>query len=392
MTATAPITQDVLTLPRKLPKDSKINIIGLTRDQLYSALIAAGTPEKQTKMRLGQIWKWIYHWGLRDFAGMTNLAKDYRAFLDEHFTIELPKIVTRQISTDGTRKYLVQVKGGHEVETVYIPEENRGTLCISSQVGCTLTCSFCHTGTQKLVRNLTAGEIVGQVMLARDDLGEWPVPSAPKDETRLVSNLVLMGMGEPLYNFENVRDAMQVVMDNEGLTLSRRRITLSTSGVVPEITRAIEEIGCLLAVSLHATTNEVRDKLVPINKRWNIEALLNTLRGYPRLSNSERITFEYVMLKGINDSDADARRLVKLISGIPAKINLIPFNEWPGAPYERSDWKRIEAFSNIVYKAGYASPIRTPRGEDIMAACGQLKSTTQRVWKSSREIATEAGL
>ncbi|MCC6864311.1 MAG: 23S rRNA (adenine(2503)-C(2))-methyltransferase RlmN [Rhodobacteraceae bacterium] len=392
MTATAPITQDVLTLPRKLPKDSKINIIGLTRDQLYSALIAAGTPEKQTKMRLGQIWKWIYHWGLRDFAGMTNLAKDYRAFLDEHFTIELPKIVTRQISTDGTRKYLVQVKGGHEVETVYIPEENRGTLCISSQVGCTLTCSFCHTGTQKLVRNLTAGEIVGQVMLARDDLGEWPVPSAPKDETRLVSNLVLMGMGEPLYNFENVRDAMQVVMDNEGLTLSRRRITLSTSGVVPEITRAIEEIGCLLAVSLHATTNEVRDKLVPINKRWNIEALLNTLRGYPRLSNSERITFEYVMLKGINDSDADARRLVKLISGIPAKINLSPFNEWPGAPYERSDWKRIEAFSNIVYKAGYASPIRTPRGEDIMAACGQLKSTTQRVWKSSREIATEAGL
>lgn len=392
MTATAPITQDVLTLPRKLPKDSKINIIGLTRDQLYSALIAAGTPEKQTKMRLGQIWKWIYHWGLRDFAGMTNLAKDYRAFLDEHFTIELPKIVTRQISADGTRKYLVQVKGGHEVETVYIPEENRGTLCISSQVGCTLTCSFCHTGTQKLVRNLTAGEIVGQVMLARDDLGEWPVPSAPKDETRLVSNLVLMGMGEPLYNFENVRDAMQVVMDNEGLALSRRRITLSTSGVVPEITRAIEEIGCLLAVSLHATTNEVRDKLVPINKRWNIEALLNTLRGYPRLSNSERITFEYVMLKGINDSDADARRLVKLISGIPAKINLIPFNEWPGAPYERSDWKRIEAFSNIVYKAGYASPIRTPRGEDIMAACGQLKSTTQRVWKSSREIATEAGL
>jgi 23S rRNA (adenine2503-C2)-methyltransferase len=315
---------------------------------------------------------------VRDFAAMSNLAKDYRALLAANFTIELPEVVTRQISADGTRKYLVRIAGGHEVETVYIPEEGRGTLCISSQVGCTLTCSFCHTGTQKLVRNLTAGEIVGQVMLARDDLGEWPVPGAPKDETRLISNVVLMGMGEPLYNFENVRDAMKVVMDNEGLTLSRRRITLSTSGVVPEIARTAEEIGCLLAVSFHATTDEVRDRLVPINKRWNIETLLTALRDYPHLSNSERITFEYVMLKGVNDSDADARRLVKLIAGIPAKINLIPFNEWPGAPYQRSDRERIKAFADIIYKAGYASPIRTPRGEDIMAACGQLKSATER--------------
>ena len=396
MTATpavsAPITQDVLTLPRKLAEGGRTNIIGLTRDQLRDALVAAGTPERQAKMRLGQIWQWVYHFGIRDFAAMTNLAKDYRTLLAEHFVIEVPEVVSRQISADGTRKYLVRIAGGHEVETVYIPEENRGTLCISSQVGCTLTCSFCHTGTQKLVRNLTAGEIVGQVMLARDDLGEWPMPGAPKDETRLVSNVVLMGMGEPLYNFENVRDAMRVVMDGEGLSLSRRRITLSTSGIVPEIARTAEEIGCLLAVSFHATTDEVRDRLVPVNKKWNIATLLEALREYPRLSNSERITFEYVMLKGVNDSDADARRLVKLIAGIPAKINLIPFNEWPGAPYERSDWERIEAFADIIYKAGYASPIRTPRGEDIMAACGQLKSATERARKSAREIAAEAGL
>ena len=392
MTASAPITQDVLTLPRKLPDTGKTNIVGLTRDQLREALIAAGTPEKQVKMRLGQIWQWVYHFGIRDFAAMTNLAKDYRALLAEHFEISVPEVVSRQISADGTRKYLVRIAGGHEVETVYIPEENRGTLCISSQVGCTLTCSFCHTGTQKLVRNLTAGEIVGQVMLARDDLGEWPKPGEPKDEARLVSNVVLMGMGEPLYNFDNVRDAMKVVMDGEGLTLSRRRITLSTSGIVPEIAKTAAEIGCLLAVSFHATTDEVRDKLVPVNKKWNIATLLNALRDYPRLSNSERITFEYVMLKGVNDSDADARRLVKLIAGIPAKINLIPFNEWPGAPYQRSDWERIEAFADIIYKAGYASPIRTPRGEDIMAACGQLKSATERARKSRAEIEAEAGL
>jgi 23S rRNA (adenine2503-C2)-methyltransferase len=381
MTVTAPITQDVLTLPRKLPEaaDGRCNLVGLTRAQLREALIAAGTPEKQAKMRVGQIWQWIYQKGVRDFGAMTNLAKEYRARLAEHFAIEVPEIVSKQVSADGTRKYLVRIAGGHEVETVYIPEADRGTLCISSQVGCTLTCSFCHTGTQRLVRNLTAGEIVGQVMLARDDLGEWPEPGrAPKDETRLLSNIVLMGMGEPLYNFDNVRDAMQIVMDGEGISLSRRRITLSTSGVVPEIARCAEEIGCLMAVSFHATTDEVRDRLVPINRKWPIAELLDALRAYPRLSNSERITFEYVMLKGVNDTDADARRLVKLIEGIPAKINLIPFNEWPGAPYERSDWERIERFADIVYKAGYAAPIRTPRGEDIMAACGQLKSASER--------------
>ena len=387
---TAPITQDVLTIPRKLPESARINIVGLTREQLRDALIEAGTPERQAKMRVGQIWQWIYHWGLRDFAQMTNLAKDYRALLAGKFEIGLPEVVTRQISEDGTRKYLLRIAGGHEVEAVYIPEENRGTLCVSSQVGCTLTCSFCHTGTQKLVRNLTPGEIVGQVMLVRDDLGEWPEPGTPKDETRLVSNVVLMGMGEPLYNFDAVRDAMKVVMDNEGLSLSRRRITLSTSGVVPEIAKTAEEIGCQLAISFHATTDEVRDRLVPINKKWNIATLLDALRDYPRLSNSERITFEYVMLDGVNDSDEDARRLVKLIRGIPAKINLIPFNEWPGAPYRRSSWERIEKFADIVYKAGYASPIRTPRGEDIMAACGQLKSATERGRKSKAEVEAEA--
>ena len=390
--ATAPITQDVLTLPRKLPEGGRTNIVGLTRPQLRAALIAAGTPERQAKMREGQIWAWVYHWGVRDFAQMTNLAKDYRAFLAEKFEIALPEIVTKQVSADGTRKYLLRIAGGHEVETVYIPEENRGTLCISSQVGCTLTCSFCHTGTQKLVRNLTAAEIVGQVLLARDDLGEWPQPGAPKDETRLVSNVVLMGMGEPLYNFENVRDAMQVVMDGEGIALGRRRITLSTSGVVPEIARTAEEIGCLLAVSFHATTDEVRDKLVPINRKWNIATLLDALRDYPRLSNSERITFEYVMLDGVNDSKEDAYRLVELIRGIPAKINLIPFNEWPGAPYRRSSGNRIHAFADIIHNAGYASPIRTPRGEDIMAACGQLKSATERARKSKAAIEAEAGL
>jgi 23S rRNA (adenine2503-C2)-methyltransferase len=389
-TPTAPITQDVLTLPRRAT-EGRPNLIGLTRPQLRDALIAAGTLEAQAKMRTGQVWQWLYHWGVRDFAAMTNLAKGYRAQLAEAFDIRLPEIVERKISADGTRKYLLRIDGGHEVETVYIPEEGRGTLCISSQVGCTLTCSFCHTGTQRLVRNLTSAEIVGQVMVARDDLDEWPEPGAPRREDRRITNVVLMGMGEPLYNFENVRDAMQVVMDGEGISLSRRRITLSTSGVVPEIARTAREIGCLLAVSFHATTDEVRDRLVPINRRWNIETLLAALRDYPRLSNSERITFEYVMLKGVNDSDADARRLVKLIAGIPAKINLIPFNEWPGAPYERSDWARIEAFADIVHKAGYASPIRTPRGEDIMAACGQLKSATERERKPRARIAAEAG-
>ena len=328
---------------------------------------------------------------MRDFEAMTNLSKAYRRELAENFIIETPGMVSRQISADGTRKYLARIAGGHEVEVVYIPEETRGTLCISSQVGCTLTCSFCHTGTQKLVRNLTAGEIVGQIMMARDDLDEWPRQGEGAGERpRLLSNIVLMGMGEPLYNFDNVRDAMRIAMDGEGISLSRRRITLSTSGVVPEIAKTAKEIGCLLAVSFHATTDEVRDKLVPINRKWNIETLLNALRDYPRLSNSERITFEYVMLKDVNDSDADAKRLVQLIKGIPAKINLIPFNEWPGAPHQRSDWTRIEAFADIIYKAGYASPIRTPRGEDIMAACGQLKSDTERARKSRREIEAEA--
>ena len=391
MTVSAPITQDVLTIPRKLP-DGPMNLVGLTRAQMRDVLIEHGTPEKQAKMRVGQIWQWIYEKGVRDFAVMSNLAKTYRAELAEHFVIEVPEVVSKQVSLDGTRKYLMRIAGGHEVETVYIPEEDRGTLCISSQVGCTLTCSFCHTGTQKLVRNLTTAEIIGQVLVARDDLGEWPEQGAPKNETRLLSNIVLMGMGEPLYNFDNVRDAMKIAMDPEGISLSRRRITLSTSGVVPEIAKTAQEIGCQLAISFHATTDEVRNKLVPINKKWNITELLDALRTYPKVSNSERITFEYVMLKDVNDTDADARRLVKLIKGIPAKINLIPFNEWPGSPYERSDWSRIEAFADIIYKAGYASPIRTPRGEDIMAACGQLKSATERARKSKKAIEAEAGL
>ncbi len=389
----SPVTQDVLTIPRKLPEGGPINLVGLTRDALRAALIGLGIPERQAGMRVGQLWQWIYHWGVRDFAAMTTLSKDIRATLAKHFTIQLPEVVTRQVSDDGTRKYLVRIAGGHEVEVVYIPEEGRGTLCVSSQVGCTLTCSFCHTGTQKLVRNLTAGEIVGQVMLARDDLGEWPTHGTGTGDAgpRLVSNIVLMGMGEPLYNFENVRDAMRIVMDGEGIALGRRRITLSTSGVVPEIARTAREIGCLLAVSFHATTDEVRDRLVPINKRWNIEALLGSLREYPKVSNSERITFEYVMLHGVNDSDEDAQRLVALLQGIPAKVNLIPFNEWPGAPYTRSSNNRIRAFATILMEAGYASPIRTPRGEDIMAACGQLKSATERQRKSRAQIAAETG-
>ena len=390
--ASTPITQDFVTIPRKMP-DGPLNLLGLTRDALHDTLIAAGTSEKQAKMRTGQLWQWIYQKGVRQFDEMTNLSKEYRALLPENFVITLPEVVSKQVSVDGTRKYLVRIAGGHEVETVYIPETDRGTLCISSQVGCTLTCSFCHTGTQKLVRNLTSGEIIGQVMLARDDLGEWPEPGRnPANTARLLSTIVLMGMGEPLYNFENVRDAMKIAMDPEGIQLSRRRITLSTSGVVPEIARTATEIGCLLAVSFHGTTDEVRDKLVPINKRWNLEALLDALRDYPKVSNSERITFEYVMLKGVNDTDEDAHRLVELIKGIPAKVNLIPFNPWPGAPYQRSSNNRINAFAEIIYKAGYASPVRKPRGEDIFAACGQLKSATERARKSRKEIAAEAGI
>ena len=393
MTANAPITPDILTVPRKEAEAGKTNLVGMTRDAMRQALVGIGVPEKQAKMRVGQIWQWIYQWGKRDFSEMTNLSKALRAQLEEGFEIAIPEVVSKQVSEDGTRKYLVRIAGGHEVEVVYIPETDRGTLCISSQVGCTLTCSFCHTGTQKLVRNLTAAEIIGQVMMARDDLDEWPVPGTRNtDEARLLSNIVLMGMGEPLYNFDNVRDAMKIAMDPEGIQLSRRRITLSTSGVVPEIARTAQEIGCLLAVSFHATTDEVRDKLVPINKRWNIEALLEALRAYPRLANSERITFEYVMLDHVNDSKEDAHRLVKLIEGIPAKINLIPFNEWPGSPYQRSSNNRIHAFADIIHDAGYASPIRKPRGEDIMAACGQLKSATERARKSRKQIEAEAGV
>ena len=386
MTETSPtpprrvIQPDFATLPRKA-EDGARDLVGLSREALRARLVEAGVPEGQAKMRASQLWQWIYQRGATDFAAMSNLSKDFRALLAERFEVGRPEIVSRQVSRDGTRKYLLRIAGGHEVEAVYIPEEDRGTLCVSSQVGCTLTCTFCHTGTQKLVRNLTPGEIVGQVLVCRDDLGEWPKPGERPPERRLLSNVVLMGMGEPLYNFEGVRDAMKIVTDDQGIGLSRRRITLSTSGVVPMMHRAGEEIRTLLAISLHATTDEVRNELVPINRKWPLADLIEACRAYPRLSNAERITFEYVMLKGVNDSDADAKRLVQLIAGIPAKINLIPFNPWPGAPYERSGWERIEAFAEIVNRAGYASPVRTPRGEDIMAACGQLKSASERARK-----------
>ena len=391
MKPSSPITQDLLTIPRTLPS-GPINLIGMSRTIMHEKLLEIGTPEKQVKMRVGQIWQWIYQKGARNFSQMTNLSKQYRELLSKNLTIDVPQVVSKQSSKDGTRKYLLKLAGGHEVEAVYIPEEGRGTLCISSQVGCTLTCSFCHTGTQKLVRNLTCGEIVGQILVARDDLDEWTNLNSANDKTRLLSNVVLMGMGEPLYNFENVRDALKIVMDPEGICLSRKRITLSTSGVVPEISRTADEIGCLLAVSFHGTTDEIRDKLVPINKKWNIETLITALKDYPRLSNSERITFEYVMIKDVNDSELDALRLVKLISGIPAKINLIPFNEWPGSAYKRSEWSQIKKFSDIIHRAGYASPVRTPRGEDIMAACGQLKSESESQRKSKKEISMEAGI
>jgi 23S rRNA (adenine2503-C2)-methyltransferase len=375
-------------LPRYIPNDPRPSLVGLTRDALAEALARAGVPDKQRRMRAGQIWHWIYHRGVTSFAEMTNIAKELRQRLEEAFVIGRPEIVTEQRSADGTRKWLLRLapdeRGArHEVEMVYIPEEDRGTLCISSQVGCTLTCSFCHTGTQKLVRNLTAQEIVGQVLVARDGLAEWPHQIAslatPPAGGRYLTNVVLMGMGEPLYNFDNVKAAMEVISDGEGISLSKRRITLSTSGVVPEIPRAGQEIGTMLAISLHATTDEIRDRLVPLNKKYPIADLLAACRAYPGLSNARRITFEYVMLKDVNDSPEDARRLVRLLAGIPAKINLIPFNPWPGAPYECSDWETIERFADIVNRAGYASPVRTPRGRDIMAACGQLKSESQRL-------------
>ncbi|MGF1552577.1 MAG: 23S rRNA (adenine(2503)-C(2))-methyltransferase RlmN [Paracoccaceae bacterium] len=386
---TRTIAPDFATLPRREAAGAKRPLYGLTRPALEAALVEAGVPGRQARMRAGQLWAWIYQRGATSFANMTNMSKALRADLDAAFTLARPEVVARQVSRDGTRKYLLRIAGGHEVEAVYIPEESRGTLCVSSQVGCTLTCTFCHTGTQKLVRNLTAGEIVAQILVCRDDLGEWPKPGERPPEGRMLSNIVLMGMGEPLYNTDNVRDAMRIAMDAEGLSLSRRRITLSTSGVVPEIGRWGEEAATMLAISLHATTDELRDVLVPINRKWPLKDLMAACRAYPRLSNAERITFEYVMLKGVNDSDADAKRLLKLIAGIPAKINLIPFNPWPGSPYERSSWERIEAFAEIVNRAGYASPVRTPRGDDILAACGQLKSETVRERKSRARIEAE---
>jgi 23S rRNA (adenine2503-C2)-methyltransferase len=353
------------------------SLIGLTRAQLADTLSAAGVPPKQLKMRVQQLWNGIYAHGATDFGNITSLAKDFRALLTERFDIARPEIVTEQVSGDGTRKWLLRFGPGIEVETVYIPEDDRGTLCVSSQVGCTLTCKFCHTGTQKLVRNLTAGEIVQQVLIARDSLREWPGAQRNSD-LRLLTNIVMMGMGEPLYNFDSVRDALNVIGDGEGLAVSKRRITLSTAGVVPMIGKAGDEIGAMLAISLHAVRDDLRDEIVPINKKYPLKELIQACRDYPGLSNARRITFEYVMLKGVNDSNADAKALVKLIAGIPAKINLIPFNPWPGSPYECSDWERIEEFAEIVNRAGYASPIRTPRGRDIMAACGQLKSASEK--------------
>jgi 23S rRNA (adenine2503-C2)-methyltransferase len=387
------LVAESLPLKRATATD-RPNLLGMTRPALRAALAQAGVPERQAAMRASQIWGWLHQRGARDWDAMTTLSKPLRAMLDDTFIMERPAIVSRQVSQDGTRKYLLRLEGGHEVETVYIPETDRGTLCVSSQVGCTLTCTFCHTGTQTLVRNLTAAEIVGQILVARDDLEDWPGPGRRPgvgDARRAISNVVLMGMGEPLYNFDNVRDAMAVAMDGEGLSISRRRITLSTSGVVPQIPRWGEEGRTLLAISFHAVRDDVRDVLVPINRKWNIAALLDACRAYPRLSNAERITFEYVMLKGVNDSDADARELVRLIAGIPAKINLIPFNPWPGSAYERSSWGRIEAFADIVNAAGYASPIRTPRGQDILAACGQLKSATERQRRSAARAPTALG-
>jgi 23S rRNA (adenine2503-C2)-methyltransferase len=372
----------------------KPSLIGLSREELAAALIEKGVAERQVKMRVSQIWHWLYIRGISDFDDMTNVAKDLRALLKEHFTIQRPEIAEEQISNDGTRKWLLRfpARGAGrpvEVETVYIPEEGRGTLCISSQVGCTLTCSFCHTGTQRLVRNLTAEEILSQLLLARDRLGDFPDRETPQggilpSSDRKITNIVMMGMGEPLYNFDEVKKALLIAIDGDGLSLSRRRVTLSTSGVVPEIYRTGEEIGVMLAISLHATNDALRDELVPINKKYPLKELMAACRAYPGLSNARRITFEYVMLKGVNDSLEDARDLVKLLKGVPAKINLIPFNPWPGTKYDCSDWETIEAFADFVNAAGYASPIRTPRGRDILAACGQLKSESERMRKTER--------
>ena len=378
--------------------DAKPSLLGLTRDRLADALRSIGVEDRKVRMRVNQLWHWIYLRGADSFDRMTNVSKDLRAELAEHFVVGRPELVTEQISVDGTRKWLFRFpsRGAGrpvEVETVYIPEEGRGTLCVSSQVGCSLTCSFCHTGTQVMVRNLTAEEIVAQVVVARERLGDFPAAERAEgrlpSEGRLVTNVVMMGMGEPLMNYEAVRDAMQIFADGDGLSLSRRRITLSTSGVVPMIPAIGAETGVMLAISLHAVRDDLRDVLVPINKKYKIAELLEACRNYPGLSNARRITFEYVMLKGVNDSAADARELVRLLRGIPAKINLIPFNAWPGSGYQCPDWDTIEAFAEIVNRAGYASPIRTPRGRDILAACGQLKSASERL-KISERLALEA--
>ncbi|NPU14073.1 23S rRNA (adenine(2503)-C(2))-methyltransferase RlmN [Bradyrhizobium sp. 83002] len=367
---------------------AKPSLIGLSRAELAARLGELGVPERQQKMRVQQLWHWIYFRGAQSFDEMSSVSKDTRTALAARFTVDRPEVVAEQISNDGTRKWLLRLPSGddlqkaHEVECVYIPETDRGTLCVSSQVGCTLNCAFCHTGTQRLVRNLTAGEIVGQIMVARDRLNDWADRETPLGN-RLVTNIVMMGMGEPLYNFDAVRDALLIVSDNEGIGISRRRITLSTSGVVPNIKRAGEEIGVMLAISLHAVRDELRNELVPLNRKYPIAELLQACRDYPGASNARRITFEYVMLKGVNDSLDDARLLVKLLKGIPAKINLIPFNPWPGSAYECSDWEQIEKFSEYVFNAGYSSPVRTPRGRDILAACGQLKSETEKL--SARE-------
>jgi len=379
---------DPVPVPRAVtPRaDGKVELIGLARDAMRAALEEAGLEPRQAKLRAKQIWHWVYNRGVSDFAAMTDIAKAQQPWLAERFAITRPEVVEAQVSEDGTRKWLLRTHDGHDFEMVFIPDADRGTLCVSSQVGCTLNCRFCHTGTMKLVRNLDPAEIVGQVMLARDALGEWP--SSP--EGRMLTNIVMMGMGEPLYNFDNVRDALKIVMDGDGLGLSKRRITLSTSGVVPMMARAGEEIGVNLAVSLHAVTKEVRDEIVPLNRKYGIEELLSACAAYPGANNARRITFEYVMLKDMNDSDADARELVRLIKAykLPAKVNLIPFNPWPGAPYECSTGERIRAFSNIVFEAGISAPVRTPRGRDIDAACGQLKTAAER--KSRAQLDAEA--
>lgn len=376
---------------------AKVSLVGATRGSLAQALTAIGVPPREIRMRTTQLWHWIYHRGVRDFSEMLNVAKPLRAILADHYTLERPTIVTEQVSADGTRKWLLRMPPSPgetrpaEIECVYIPETDRGTLCVSSQVGCTLTCTFCHTGTQRLVRNLTTAEIVAQVVVAREKLGDFPGLSPPTDGlvpfgegVRAVSNIVFMGMGEPLYNFDAVCDAVAVMADGEGLSLSKRRITVSTSGVVPQIPALGEQAGAMLAISLHAVRDDLRTQLVPLNRKYPIRELMQACQNYPGASNARRITFEYVMLKDVNDTAADARELVRLLKGIPAKINLIPFNPWPGAPYECSDWPVIERFSDIVFNAGYASPVRTPRGRDILAACGQLKSETEKLSARAR--------